>query len=88
MSIREVILLHDNARSYSGVLTKDKLEEMRWETPEHPPYSPDWSPCDHFLFAPLKDSLGGKRFESNGKVEEYVRNWLKLALKHFIKKDY
>lgn len=76
MPIRDVIILHDNARPHTAVLTRDKLEEMRWETLEHPPYSPDLSPCDYFLFAPLKESLGGKRFENNEEVEEYVRNWL------------
>ena len=50
---------------------------MHWETLDHPPYSPDLSPCDYFLFAPVKESLGlgGERFENNDEVEEYVRNW-------------
>lgn len=73
--IRDVILLHDNARPHTAVLTRNKLEEMHWETLEHPPYSPDLSPCDYFLFAPLKEALGGERFENNEEVEERVRNW-------------
>ncbi|XP_046681496.1 uncharacterized protein LOC124368265 [Homalodisca vitripennis] len=32
-----------------ALLTRDKLEEMGWETLEHLPYSPDLSPCDYFL---------------------------------------
>ncbi|XP_026316211.1 histone-lysine N-methyltransferase SETMAR-like [Hyposmocoma kahamanoa] len=74
--IRDVILLHDNARPHTALLTRDKLEELGWETLEHPPYSPDLSPCDYFLFAPLKESLGGKRFKSNDDVEKHVRDWL------------
>lgn len=76
MAIRDVILLHDNARPHTANLTKEKLENMHWETLDHPPYSPDLSPCDYFLFAPLKESLGGERFANNEDVENRVRNWL------------
>jgi transposase len=34
---------------------------------EHPPYSPDLTPCDFFLFRAMKKNLSGQRFES---VEE------------------
>lgn len=64
----------ETSSSHTGVLTRAKLEEMRWETLEHPPYSFDFSPCNYFLFAPLKESLGDKKFQSNEEVEEYVRN--------------
>jgi len=63
---------HDNARPRTALSTRDTLEEMRRKTLEHPPYSPDLSPCDYFLFAPFKESLGGKRFESNEGVEKHV----------------
>ncbi|CAH2020004.1 unnamed protein product [Acanthoscelides obtectus] len=55
--IRNVILLHDNVRPHTAALTKQKLEDMHWETLEHPPYSPDLSPCDYHLFAPMKYAL-------------------------------
>ena len=48
--------------------------EMKWETFDHPPYSPDLSPCDYFLLAIKKESLGGERFENSVEIEEYVRN--------------
>ena len=50
------------------------VDEMHWETLDHPPYSPDLSPCDYFLFVPIKESLGGERFQNNDEVEEYVHN--------------
>jgi hypothetical protein len=37
MAIRDVILLHDNARPHTANLTKEKLEKMHWETLDHPP---------------------------------------------------
>ena len=30
----------------------------------HPPFSPDWAPCDFWLFPKVKMSMKGKRFES------------------------
>lgn len=48
---------------------------MHWTQLEHPPYSPDLSPCVFHLFGPLKEALGGQRFEDDKGVEEYVRNW-------------
>lgn len=74
--IREVILLHDNARPHTAALTVSKLREMHWTQLDHPPYSPDLSPCDFHLFGPLKEALGGQRFEDDEGVEGFVRNWL------------
>ena len=59
MPIRDVTLLHDNSRPHTTILTKDKLEEMGWETIEHLPYSPDY-----FLFAQLNETIV-EWFESN-----------------------
>lgn len=77
LPMREVILLQDNARPHTAALTREKLEQLGWETLEHPPYSPDLSPCDFHLFGPLKEALGGQRFVSDEEVEAYVLNWLK-----------
>lgn len=74
--IRSVILLHDNARPHTALRTREKLEDFFWETLEHPPYSPDLSPCDFHLFGPLKEALGGQRFDDDAAVETFVRNWL------------
>jgi histone-lysine N-methyltransferase SETMAR len=73
--IRNVILLHDNGRPHTAVLTRDKLKEFHWETLQHPHYSPDLSPSDYHLFGPLKEAMGGHRFQSDDGVEEFVRNW-------------
>lgn len=67
---------HDNARPHTAALTRENLEQLGWEVLEHPPYSPDLSPCDFHVFAPLKEALGGQRFDSDAEVEAYVRNWL------------
>ena len=45
-----IILLHDNARPHTANLARDKLQRFGWETLQHPPYSPDLSPCDFHIF--------------------------------------
>ena len=34
----------------------------------HPPYSPDLSPCDFFLFSRLKKMLSGKKYTSRSSL--------------------
>jgi histone-lysine N-methyltransferase SETMAR len=74
--MREVVLLQDNARPHTAALTQLKLEQLSCRTLEHPPYSPDLSPCDIHFFGPLKEALGGKRINDDAGVEAYVRSWL------------
>ncbi|CAH2012296.1 unnamed protein product [Acanthoscelides obtectus] len=38
-----------------------------------PPYSPDLSPCDYYMFGSLTEALGGQRFNTDEEVEEFVR---------------
>lgn len=75
-SILSKELGYRNARPHTAALTVQKLEQLGWETLEHPPYSPDLSPCDFHVFGPLKEALGGQKFHSDNEVEAYVRNWL------------
>ena len=51
-------LLHDNARPHKTSQVKEKIQNMGLIELEHPPYSPDLSPCDFWLFDILKKSLG------------------------------
>lgn len=80
---RSAILLQDNARPHTARLTLDTISELGWEVLEHPPYSPDLSPCDYHMFGPLKEALGGQRFNTDDEVEEFVRTWLSELPKEF-----
>ena len=44
-----IILFHDNARPHTVNLVRDKLQRFGWEILQHPPYSPDLSPCDFHI---------------------------------------
>jgi hypothetical protein len=76
-SIRSVILLHDNVRSHTAQLTTNVLEKMHWKVLPQPPYSPDLSQCDFYLFEPLKKALGDSQFQHDDGVAEFVREWLR-----------
>ena len=75
-----IILLHDNARPHTANIVRDKLQRLGWETLQHPPYSPDLSPCDFHIFADLKKDILGRRFYSDEEVQEWVRLWIHLFL--------
>ena len=78
-----VILQHDNAPPHRARQTVDKIEEMGWELLQHPPYSLDLAPSDFHLFGPLKESLGGIKFENNEAVQRHVLQFLRAADKDF-----
>ena len=65
MAKKKVLFHQDNARVHTCVVVMAKIHELSYELLPHPPYSPDLSPCDYFLFPNLKKWLGGKRFDSN-----------------------
>ena len=62
--IRGLCLIHDNAAAHKCSLVQDFLEREKVVQLPHPPYSPDLSPCDFFLFPLLKKTLSGRRYDS------------------------
>ncbi|KAG5316469.1 SETMR methyltransferase, partial [Acromyrmex insinuator] len=71
-----VSLLH-NARPHVAASTTALLNQFSWDVLTHPPYSPDLAPSDYHLFTKLKESLAGKRFQSDEEVQTAVTNWTK-----------
>ena len=63
-------LLHDNAHPHTASMVRDKLQRLGWKTREHPPYSPDLSPCDFHIFGDLKKDIRGSRFHSDEEVKD------------------
>ena len=52
----------------------------------YPPYGSDLSRCHYHLFGPLKEALGGQRFDDDAGVEEFVRNWQQTQSASFFEK--
>ena len=65
-----VLLIHDNARPHVANATLQKIHELGWLPLLHPPYSPDISPCDYYLFRSLEHFLRGKQFISSDNVQK------------------
>ena len=60
-----VHLLHDNALSHKYEVVKSFLASEKVKGLNHPPYSPDLSPFDFFLFPRLKKMLSGNTSRSS-----------------------
>jgi histone-lysine N-methyltransferase SETMAR len=73
----QVLLLHDNARPHTSLLTREATATMEWIVLLHPPYSPDLAPSDFHLFDPLKDALRGRRFADDDELKHSVREELR-----------
>ena len=80
-----IILFHANARPHTANLAGIKLKRFGWETLQHPPYSPDLSPCDFHIFRDLKKDIRGRRFYSDEEVQEWVRLWIQQRPTSFYK---
>ena len=48
--VRGIKLLHDNAPAHKSAMVQEYLKESGLDVLNHPPYSPDLSPCDFWLF--------------------------------------
>jgi len=63
--LRGLIFHDDNARSHRVWITDEFFVKNHVESYPNPPYSPDLSPCDFFLFPKLKNQLRGIQFDDN-----------------------
>ena len=63
-----VHLLHGNASSHKCEVVKSFLASEKVKVLNRPPYSPDLSPCDFFLFPRLKKILSGNKYSSRSSL--------------------
>ena len=63
-----VHFLHDNASFHKCEVVKSFLASEKVKVLNHPPYSPDLSPCDFFLFPRLKQMLSGNKYTSRSSL--------------------
>ena len=75
------ILLQDNAGPHRKREVLQTLDTWSWELLPHPPYSPDLSPCDFFLFPRVKNQIRGQHFSSEQEVNEAYRQSLTTVTK-------
>ena len=78
---RGLFLLHDGATSHTSKETQRHLKKLEIKTLEHPPYSPDISPCDYAVFGPLKKRLRGQHFPTLQALQNEATRILKEEFK-------
>jgi len=70
------ILLHDNARPHVAQQTLEKLNNLKFETLPHPPYSPDLSPTDYHFFQAFDHFLSGKVLSNENSPKKVFQEFL------------
>jgi histone-lysine N-methyltransferase SETMAR len=82
--IRGLILHDDNAKPHRALITNGFLAKNHIQSYPNPPYSPDLSPCDFFLFPELNDQL--REIEFND--DNMMLNALEQAIGTLTKDDF
>ena len=67
----EWLLHQDNAPAHTALRVRQFLMKNGMTTALHPPYSPDLSPCDFYLFPRMKRGLKEKRFQRGLKEKRF-----------------
>lgn len=75
--VKKDLLIHmDNSRCHNNLKVTSYLKSKSIERMEHPPYSPDLSPYDFWLFGYLKEWLKEKEIEDETQlVKEITDAW-------------
>ena len=68
-----------SVRLLSLFLASEKVKEVL----DHPPYSPDLSPCDFFLFPRLKKMLSGNKYTSRSSLGSAIYQCLQQIPKEY-----
>jgi histone-lysine N-methyltransferase SETMAR len=55
-NLAEMLLQHDNARSYTSLKSWEAITKFGWTVLPHPLYSPELAPSDFHLFGALKNA--------------------------------
>jgi len=74
-------LYHDNALAHSSFLVRNFLAKNETTVVLQPPYSPDMTPVDFFLFPNLKSTLKGRCFDTFDKIQKNSTKELFAILK-------
>ena len=78
-----VHLLHDNASSHKYEVVKSFLASEKVKGLNHPPYPPDLSPFDFFLFPRLKKMFSGNKYTSRSSLGSTIYQCLQLIPKEY-----
>jgi hypothetical protein len=75
-SARPIVRFDTTATPHQSAKTENCFDGCRFRHAPQPPYSPDISPCDFFLFGDLKTKLKGEEFETFEELQERIEERL------------
>jgi hypothetical protein len=81
--MKDVLLLHDNARPHTGLRTREAIAKMLWTVLPRPAHSPHLAPSDCHLFGPVKDALRGRHFVDVNELQQSFRDVLRSRGREF-----
>ena len=81
-------LLHGNAPVHRAVAVQEFLARKQVCVLNHPPYFPDLSPCDYFLFPKLKLPLKGRLFEDVQDIQGAVTSRLRAIQQEDVQRSF
>ena len=81
-------LLHDNAPVHRAVAVQEYLARKQVCMLHHPPYSPDLSPCDYFLFPKVKIPLKGRLFEDVQDIQTAVTSGIRAITQEDVQRSF
>jgi len=74
------MLHHDNAPCHTAISVNEFLAKKVISVVPQPPYSPDLSPCEFFLFPKLKFHLKGRHFGTVDNIQNVVTEQLRALI--------
>jgi histone-lysine N-methyltransferase SETMAR len=78
---RDFFLHMDNSMCHNGRMVTEQIDTLKLDRVPHPPYSPDLSPCDFWLFGMLKHKIEDRVFRTTEEIVATVRKvWSEVTL--------
>jgi hypothetical protein len=79
---RDDFFVHmDNSMCHNGRKVTDEFDNRKLQRGAHPPYSPDLSPCDFWLFGILKQKMKDREFSGVEEIMNVVQEiWREVTL--------
>ena len=70
----------DNTAVQNSIPVANYWTEMGIKTVPHPPYSPDFAPCDFWLFSRLRENLRNSHFDDIENIMEAVTSGIERGM--------
>ena len=84
---KQRFIIHmDNCPVHKSKMTQSYISSHGLYMPRHPPYSPDISPCDFFLFGYLKSKIIGKTFATKEDLISWIEEQISEIPKSVLEK--